>query len=121
MIHNAIFVGVLHVINQSKKTFFQGLNDPMIYSDGLEGRVIHTSLLLYLLAFIYTFVHTSILPMVAAIVNEIMCIKDIWDKLKRLVSGSYYYRKQQSKVFKNRGFGTRSFLSRILALLLIGC
>lgn len=91
----------------------------MIYSDGIKDGVIHTSLFLYLHAFIYTLVHTSLWFL--GIVNEIMCIKDIWDTLKCPVSSSYYYRKQQSKAVKCTRFRIRSIGSRILSLPLIGC
>lgn len=71
----------------------------MIYSDGLEGGVIHTNRLLYLHAS-YTHLYIQIFCLWwMQIVNEIMRKKDIWDTLKCPVSGSYYYRKQQSKVF----------------------
>lgn len=92
----------------------------MIYSDGIKDGVIHTSLFLYLHAFIYTLVHTSL--WLLGIVNEIMCIKDIWDTLTCPISSSYYHRKQQSKVVKCIGFciwtplGPESWLCHLLAV-----
>jgi len=59
----------------------------MIYSDGIKDGVIHTSQFLYLHPFIYTLVHTSL--WLLGIVNEIMCLKDIWDTLKYPISNSY--------------------------------
>lgn len=120
MIHYAIFVWVLHVINHrgSKITFKGWKIGQMIYSDGIKDGVIHTSLFLYLHAFIYMLVHTSL--WLLGIVNEILCVKDIWDTLKCPVSCSYYYRKQQSKVVKCIGFPIRPIGSRILALSLTG-
>lgn len=120
MIHYAIFVWVLHVINhRGYKTTFKGWKiGQMIYSDGIKDGVIHTSLFLYLHAFIYMLVHTSL--WLLGIVNEILCVKDIWDTLKCPISCSNYYRKQQSKVVKCIGFPNRPIGSRILALSLSG-